>query len=181
MSEVPYDIGRALDYIRGLGAPTSGSGMGAPSDAGIPFPTGEMIDRLRIQPDLGPVAGPLVALLAGAIRPARMLEIGTGIGTTAILLGRVAREYGGRVDTIEIRPEIAELAANAVRAAGLEGTVRVIRGDARALVEDGLELEGGRHEDVLPGSFGLILQDGGPAPAGPAGFAARAERAPRDR
>ena len=53
----------------------------------------------------------------------RVLEIGTGSGYAAAILGLLARE----VDTIERIPELAAIAARAARAAGLRERPRALR------------------------------------------------------
>ncbi len=60
----------------------------------------------------------------------RLLEIGTGWGALAI---HAAREYGARVTTTTISREQHALAAERVRAAGLEGRVTLLLEDYRRL------------------------------------------------
>lgn len=138
-----FVLGKALDYIAALQEPASG----------IPAtPVLEGTDASDLQPDLGPAAGGLVALLVHLVRPQRILEIGTAIGTTALLLGREAASFGGRVVSLEIRAELAEIALRNISRAGLQGVVEVTCADARVWVG----------EAAARGAvFDLILQDGG--------------------
>jgi protein-L-isoaspartate(D-aspartate) O-methyltransferase len=54
-----------------------------------------------------------------------VLDVGTGSGYHAAVLGALAR----RVYSIEFIPELADLADENLRAAGLDGNITVIRGD----------------------------------------------------
>jgi predicted O-methyltransferase YrrM len=137
-----YDLGAALGYIEGLRASRGRDrGISESSEAGL--------EAVNVQPDLGPPAQDLLALWVRTSRPAAILEIGTGLGATACVLGREAALYGGKVLTIEIRPELASVSRRAVAAAGLANTVEIVCGDAREIVPG------------LQGTYGLILQDGG--------------------
>jgi len=59
-----------------------------------------------------------------------ILEIGAASGYSGIWLGLGARETGGRVVAIEYDTERAKEAAENIRKAGLDATVRVVHGDA---------------------------------------------------
>ena len=72
----------------------------------------------------------------------RVLEIGTGSGFMAALLGRLARE----VVSVEIRPALAEAAREALRRVGA-ANVSVVDGD-------------GSHAEVVAGAFDAILFSG---------------------
>jgi SAM-dependent methyltransferase len=58
--------------------------------------------------------------------PARVLDVGCGVATTAI---EIARRYGARVMAVDISPLMLERAEANVRAAGLTGLVTVTSGD----------------------------------------------------
>jgi len=60
----------------------------------------------------------------------RVLEVGAGVGTTAI---EIARRFGCQVTAVDVDPLMLERAEANVRAAGLEGQVVVQRGDIQAL------------------------------------------------
>ncbi|WP_370682395.1 protein-L-isoaspartate O-methyltransferase [Comamonas sp. GB3 AK4-5] len=95
-----------------------------------------------------------------AIQPhERVLEIGTGTGYSAALLGRLAKE----VLTLEINPELAELARENLQSAGADNvSVRVGDGAKDALAEgpfDVIVLSGS--VEVLPESLLNHLKDGG--------------------
>lgn len=86
-------------------------------------------------------------LLARAMRPARLLEIGSSNGLSTIWLALAARAYGGQVTGTEIIPERAAEANANLAAAGLDGIARVLPGSA-------LETIAG-----LPGPFDFVFLD----------------------
>jgi predicted O-methyltransferase YrrM len=103
--------------------------------------------RERI-PICGPHVGGFLALLVRLARPSRVLEVGAAIGYSAVWMGRALREYGGQLQTIELRDaRIAQAQANLARAE-LNDMVEVLRGAAL---------------EVLPAlrgtTFGLIFLD----------------------
>lgn len=95
-----------------------------------------------------------------AIQPhERVLEIGSGSGYSAALLGRLAQE----VLTLEINPELAEMARENLQSAGAANvTVRVADGSKDSLPEgpfDVIVLSGST--EVLPEGLLEHLKDGG--------------------
>jgi SAM-dependent methyltransferase len=60
----------------------------------------------------------------------RVLDVGCGVGTTAI---RIAKGFGASVAAVDIAPLMLERAATNVHAAGLQDRVSVERGDITAL------------------------------------------------
>lgn len=89
----------------------------------------------------------------------RVLEIGTGSGYSAALLGQLAQE----VLTLEINPELAEMARENLESSGATNvTVRVADGAADALADgpfDVIVLSGS--VEVLPEGLLAHLKDGG--------------------
>ncbi|MGH7753188.1 MAG: O-methyltransferase [Gemmatimonadales bacterium] len=81
-------------------------------------------------PISGPQVGRLLALLIRLTRPHRVLEVGAAIGYAAVWMGRALREHGGTLQTIELRPEMAERARAALARAELSDTVEVLEGAA---------------------------------------------------
>ena len=67
---------------------------------------------------------------AGIARGASVLDVGCGLGGTAIYL---ARRYGCRVRGITISPRQAERARKNVECAGTDDKVEIVTGDAEAL------------------------------------------------
>lgn len=72
---------------------------------------------------------PLWGVVAGAVRPKRILEIGTGLGYSALWLAYGAPEAG--VTTIEADPDHAALARVNVRKAGYADRIEIV--NARAI------------------------------------------------
>ncbi|NMA32955.1 MAG: O-methyltransferase [Clostridiaceae bacterium] len=71
----------------------------------------------------------LLIVLGRLIRPVRILEIGTAIGYSAILLSGILAP-GGRIDTIERDESMAAKAHDYIKRAGLADTIAVIAGEA---------------------------------------------------
>lgn len=81
-------------------------------------------------------SGPLLGVLAGSVGRGRILEVGTGLGYSALWL---AYGSGGHVDTVEHDEGHAVLAEEQVRREGYADRIRVLRGRAAIVLE---ELEG---------------------------------------
>src|SRR5881409_958888 len=60
----------------------------------------------------------------------RVLDVGCGVGTTAI---RIAKDFGATAAAVDIAPLMLDRAAVNVHAAGLQGRVSVEHGDITAL------------------------------------------------
>jgi predicted O-methyltransferase YrrM len=92
-------------------------------------------------------SGPLLAVLAASVRAERILEVGCGLGYSALCL---AHGSGAVVETIEREPQHVRLAELEISEAGYGDRIRVIQGEAA---------------DVLPGLSGpydLIFSDADP-------------------
>jgi predicted O-methyltransferase YrrM len=92
-------------------------------------------------------SGPLLSVLAAAVAAERILEVGCGLGYSALCL---AHGSGGVVETIERDAEHVALAEETVTREGFGGRIRILRG---------------RGADVLPGleePYDLIFSDGDP-------------------
>ena len=132
-----FDLSVALDYISALNPAEQPIAEAHDSIGGDP-----------VQPSVGAHVAALLQLLVAVRRPKRVLEIGTGLGYAACVLGQAVKAYGGQVITVELNGERAECARRNIARAWLDGTVEVINGEAMAVVSS------------LSGPFGLILQDG---------------------
>ncbi len=105
--------------------------------------------RTDIQPSIEPELGKLLGLLVRLTGAKRVLELGTGVGYSAIWLGEAVKVTGGTVVTIDNHERThREVVGNLARA-GLTDVVESLLGDAEKLVP---ELEGG---------WDLVFQDGG--------------------
>ncbi len=82
-------------------------------------------------------------------RPQKILEIGTSIGYSTVSMAGIAREYGGRITTIEYDEQSAEQAIKNFRHAGVAECIELIIGDAREIIP------------TLNESYDLIFQDVG--------------------
>lgn len=71
----------------------------------------------------------LLEIMIRISRPIRILEIGTAIGFTSVLMAEGLAK-GGKIDTIEIDSESAAKAFENIEMAGLKGKVNIIVGDA---------------------------------------------------
>ncbi len=88
----------------------------------------------------------LLRVLVTAKKPVRILEIGTAVGFSALLMAAAAPE-GCRITTIEIMEERAREAEENIAACGMRDRIEVICGDARSVLED------------LEDSFDFIFMD----------------------
>jgi predicted O-methyltransferase YrrM len=92
-------------------------------------------------------SGPLLSVLAGAVGAQRILEVGCGLGYSALCLAQGSNRL---VETIERDATHARLAEETIMREGYADRVRVLRG---------------RGADVLPrldGPYDLIFSDGDP-------------------
>jgi predicted O-methyltransferase YrrM len=80
-------------------------------------------------PIVQPEVARLIIVLGKLLRPGRILEIGTAIGYSAILMSGILVP-GGKIDTIERHDAMIELAKSNIKKAGLENTINVLPGDA---------------------------------------------------
>lgn len=80
-------------------------------------------------PIVRPETARLLIVLGRLVKPGRILEIGTAIGYSSILLSGILAP-GGRIDTIERNDEMVVKAHENIKKAGLADTIAVIAGDA---------------------------------------------------
>ena len=91
--------------------------------------------------------GRLLWILVGAVRAARILEVGTSNAFSTIWLADAARAIGGRVTTLEVNPDKIARARGNLASAGLESVVDVVEGPAAESLAR------------LPGPFDLVFLD----------------------
>ncbi|MCH7998313.1 MAG: class I SAM-dependent methyltransferase [Chloroflexi bacterium] len=94
-----------------------------------------------------PLSMRLVSLLIRATAAKRILEIGCGLGYSALHLAAAA-DPDGSVDTIDRFPEHVSLALENVSAAGFSQRIRILQG------------EGDNVLPTLSGSYDLVYDDG---------------------
>jgi len=80
-------------------------------------------------PIIQPEVAKLITVLGNMQKPGRILEIGTAIGYSAILMSSFLKQ-GGKIDTIERYEKMAEKARENIKKAGKEDTINIIMGDA---------------------------------------------------
>ena len=87
-------------------------------------------------PSIGPVKGKVIAGVIQDYKPKRILEIGSLYGYSAILMGSMLPEEQnhGKVTTIEIDKESANIARKNIEEATLADKVEVIVGDALDMI-----------------------------------------------
>jgi predicted O-methyltransferase YrrM len=82
---------------------------------------------------IGPKRGHILVRIASEFHPQRILEIGTNVGYSTILMGKELPPRT-RITTIEINPDYAEQAKENIKRAKLEPTVEVLVGDALEII-----------------------------------------------
>ncbi len=102
--------------------------------------------RKRYLPIIGPEKGKVLAELVRKYEPKRILEVGTLVGYSTIVMGR---ELGSDAEilTIEIDEEEAEIARKNIKKARIRPRVRVLVGNALELIPK------------LEGKFDLVFLD----------------------
>jgi predicted O-methyltransferase YrrM len=80
---------------------------------------------------VGPATGQLINLLAKEAGAKTIVEVGSSFGYSTVWLAEAARETGGKVISLEIRPEKQANARASIERAGLSGLVEFRLGDAR--------------------------------------------------
>ncbi len=84
-------------------------------------------------PIVKPETAKLLTVLGRLVRPERILEVGTAIGYSSMLLAQTLAP-GGRIDTIERQEDMLEKARENIKRVGLEHTISVIAGDAEEVL-----------------------------------------------
>lgn len=85
-------------------------------------------------------------------RPQTILEIGTSIGYSATSMATVAKDWGGRIITIELDEGVAEQAERNFAAAGVADVVEILVGDALDLLP---RMEGS-YDFIFLDSFNVV-------------------------
>jgi predicted O-methyltransferase YrrM len=90
----------------------------------------EQIAKKEHLPSIGPLKGRIISEIVKKYRPASILEIGTLHGYSAILMGHLLPDDDGKLVTIEIDRDLANIATKNIEKAGLSGKIKVICNDA---------------------------------------------------
>ncbi|MEM2105837.1 MAG: O-methyltransferase [Candidatus Bathyarchaeia archaeon] len=104
------------------------------------------IKRGGFLPIVGPIRGQVLVEIIREIKPKRVLEVGTFVGYSAILMGKEL-ESDTHLITIEIDPHTAEIAKSNIKRAEIPPTVEVLVGDAIKIIPK------------LRGKFDLVFID----------------------
>jgi predicted O-methyltransferase YrrM len=80
-------------------------------------------------PVIQPEVAKLLEVLGKTLKPGSILEIGTAIGYSAILMSRILKP-GGKIDTIDRYELMVERAKENIKRAGLADVINIIVGDA---------------------------------------------------
>lgn len=96
-------------------------------------------------PIISPESAALLKLLVKLHKPARILEAGTAIGYSAIVMAEACPH--AVIDTIEIDEDMADIAKKNIKELGYEKRIRVLLGDALEIMQ------------CLSSSFDMIFLD----------------------
>ncbi|MCX7711853.1 MAG: O-methyltransferase [Clostridia bacterium] len=118
-------------------------------------------------PIIHPEVGRLLTVLGNMKKPGRILEVGTAIGYSTILMAGFLQP-GGRIDTIERYELMVERAKANIKRAGLEDTINIIAGDAFEVLRcldkkyDLIFLDAakGQYSEFLPECLRMLNQGG---------------------
>ena len=94
----------------------------------------EACARLKGIPIIHPEVARFLEVLIKSCSCEKILEVGTAIGYSAVIMARAAGE-NGRIVTLELDEEMERKANGFIQRAGLEGFIKVTRGDARDLLK----------------------------------------------
>lgn len=98
-------------------------------------------------PTVNDEAACFLRLLIRLTKPKNILEIGTSVGYSTASMAFAVKEYGGQITTIEFDDKAADQAEKNFIKAGIYENIRIIRGDAREILQN------------LSGTYDLIFQD----------------------
>jgi predicted O-methyltransferase YrrM len=90
----------------------------------------EQIAKKEHLPSIGPLKGRIISDIVKKYKPASILEIGTLHGYSAILMGNLLPDDGGKLITIEIDRDLANISIKNIEKAGLSCKIKVICDDA---------------------------------------------------
>lgn len=118
-------------------------------------------------PIVQPEVAKLLLVLGNMSKPSRILEAGTAIGYSSILMASILQK-GGRIDTIERYELMVERAKQNIKRAGLTDTINVIEGDASEILRcldkpyDMIFLDAakGQYPEFLPECVRLLKSGG---------------------
>ena len=163
----------AMSVLNGLGVMTGLAGAAVAEAVSKSMANDRVLRQLdaiaREFPTAAMEEAQFLGMLVKLSRAKRVLEIGTAYGYTTLWLARALAETGGKLTTIEIAPDRAELAKKHVATAGLAKYVNFRLGDAHAIVPTlggpfdiaYLDADKGGNEDYFNKLFPKKLPPGG--------------------
>jgi len=95
----------------------------------------------------GHLQGKILEMISRMVNPVRILEIGTYTGYSCLCLA-MGLQDGGELITIDRNDELYEVSLTYFKKAGIEDRIRLLTGDALALIPG------------IPGPFDLVYIDG---------------------
>ena len=95
----------------------------------------EALSQTKFLPIIGPVKGKYLAETVRNHKVRRVLEVGTLIGYSALLMAKNLPE-NGQIETIEINPQSARAARENILKAGLAGKIRIHTGNALDVIPE---------------------------------------------
>lgn len=123
MSEINYDY--IVQYIRALHNPPEG----LLHDIEVAIANGE-----ETWPIIKPEVADFMRVLLTMQKPKEILEIGTAVAYSAMLMSEHLEE-GGHITTIERFPYMLGVARKNIKQAGLEEVIQIIEGDAANILK----------------------------------------------
>ena len=93
----------------------------------------EQMSKKNFLPIIGPQKGKILTEEIRKLKPKRVLEVGTLIGYSAILMGKEL-DNKAEIVTIEIHRNEAELAGKNIVKANIQARVKIIAGDALPVI-----------------------------------------------
>ncbi|MHC1746902.1 MAG: O-methyltransferase [Cellulosilyticaceae bacterium] len=84
-------------------------------------------------PIIKPEVADFIKVLLSVIKPKEILEIGTAVGYSSMLMSKHL-EAGGHITTIERFPYMMEIAHKNITRAGLTDTIHILEGDAAEIL-----------------------------------------------
>lgn len=123
MSEINYDY--IVQYIRALHTPPEG----LLKDIEVAIATGE-----ETWPIIKPEVADFMKVLLTMQKPKEILEIGTAVGYSAMLMSEYLQEEG-HITTIERFPYMLNKARKNIKQAGLEDKIHILEGDATDILK----------------------------------------------
>lgn len=98
-------------------------------------------------PIVEPETARFISVLCRIIQPKRILEIGTAIGYSSILLSKSIPD-DGKITTLEYNPEMAKIARENIQKAGLCEKIEVVEADAKEYLSQ------------IEGEYDIVFLDG---------------------